>query len=117
MKPLKLTAQFTKGNRLKDDSVSLTFVTAEEVTTDLFTQIDQYRKQSGYLLFKVNDFDPSEIPTDNARITGQISPSQYLRNCLFAKHMKTGGTKDTFPAYYEKVMARFAQKVNESYEG
>ena len=116
MKPLQLAAQLTKANRKADGSVTITFVTAEEIDTEKFVEIDKYWKQNGFMLFKPNEFQDSEIPTENAKIEGQLSPSQYLRRCLFAKHMAMGGSKDTFPAYYEKAINGFAQAVNESYE-
>lgn len=116
MKPLKLAAQLTKANRRSDDSVAITFVTAEEIGTELFTHIDEYRKQNGFVLFKTNDFTDADIPAENAEIRGQKSPSQILRNRLFAKHMHQGGTKETFPEYYKKAMAWFTQSVDDSYE-
>lgn len=117
MPPLQLAVTFVKSARKSDDSVTMNFVTQEEITTEKFTEIDAYRKVNGFLLFKANGaFDKHEIPTEDAQIKGQVSPSQYLRKCLFRKHMATGGTKETFPAYYDRAMAGFAQAVNDSYE-
>lgn len=116
MKTLKLAAQLNKASRRADDSVAITFVTAEEVNTELFGQIDEWRKQSGFVLFKKNDFALSEIPTANAKIEGQRSPSQRLRLALYAKHMNTGGSKETFPEYYDKVIEGFIQATNDSYD-
>jgi hypothetical protein len=115
MKPLKLKAQLAKANRRADGSVSISFVTQEEIATDLFTHIDEYWQQNGWVMFKPNEFKDSEIPKEEAKVEGALSPSQYLRRCLYAKHMATGGTHDTFPVYYNKAMAGFAQAVNDSF--
>lgn len=116
MKTLLLEAQLTRHNRLKDGSVTLTFTTAQEIDADTYLDIDRYWQQNGWMAFKLNENVAVDIPTGDATIKGQISDSQYLRNCLFAKHMATGGTKDTFPAYYHTAMSGFAMAVNNSYE-
>lgn len=116
MKTLLVEAQLTKVSRVKDGSVNLTFHTAREIPTDEFTLMDKYWQQNGWAAFKVNEFEASDIPTEDTKLTGQKSDSQYLRECLFAKHMATGGKKEDFPAYYHKAMLGFATAVNNSYD-
>lgn len=116
MQPLQLKAQQTKASRRSDGSVAITYVTADEVGSTEFTKIDEYWKQHGWLLFKPNAFSNVDIPTEEAEIKGQVSDSQYLRRCLFKKHMAKGGTKESFPNYYHKAMAGFAQAVTDSME-
>ena len=115
MKTLLIKASLTRMSRVKDGSVNVAFNTMEEVSSEEFTLMDQYWKQDGWLAFKMNEFDGSEVPKENATSEGSLTPSQYLRRCLFAKHIAIGGTKDTFPAYYNKVMAGFANSVNQSF--
>jgi hypothetical protein len=116
LKPLLLKVVFKPASRYADDSISLKQVTAEEVSTDDFKIIDEYRGKTGWILFKPNAPNADDIPTEEATVTGKKSMSTRLRNALFAKHMHVGGDKDSFPEYYEKVMEGFIKSVNESYE-
>lgn len=117
MKTLLLKASLTRMGRIKDGSVNLSFNTMEEIDSDSFKLMDEYFRQDGWLAFQMNEFDGSEVPKENAQVEGSKSPSQYLRTCLFAKHMASGGTKDNFPIYYNKIMAGFAKAVNDTYPG
>jgi hypothetical protein len=116
MKTLLVEAQLTKVSRVKDGSVNLTFHTASEIATADYMLMDEYWQNNGWVAFKMNEVEASDIPTGDATLKGQKSDSQYLRSCLFAKHMAMGGTKETFPAYYHKAMQGFADAVNNSYE-
>jgi hypothetical protein len=119
VKALQLAAILTSARRKADDSVAITFTTAQEIGTELFTQIDEYRKREGFVLFRANEFTAAEIPKENAKITGQVSDSQYLRKCLYAKHqylVKTQQTEKDFDTYYHDAMMGFAQAVNQSIE-
>lgn len=116
MKTLLVKAQLTKVSRVKDGSVNLTFHTESEIPTDDFMLMDQYWQNNGWVAFKMNEMEAKDIPTEDATLKGQKSDSQYLRTCLFAKHMHLGGTKETFPAYYHKAMQGFAEAVNNSYD-
>ena len=116
MKTLLVEAQLTKVSRVKDGSVNLTFHTAKEIDSADYLLMDQYWQQNGWAAFKINEFEANDIPTEDATLKGQKSDSQYLRTCLFAKHMATGGTRETFPAYYHKAMQGFAEAVNTSYD-
>lgn len=115
MKTLLVQSQLTKTSRVKDGTVTITFHTLEEIGSDQYLLMDQYWKQNGWLAFKMDELDPSEIPNVNTNIEGRKSQSVQLRNALFAKHMHNGGTKETFTAYYNKVMDGFIQKVTDSY--
>lgn len=103
------------ANRLRDGSISLKFVTMEEIGTEDFSTIDQYFQQNGWLAFKANDFDENEIPKDNATVENGYTPSQLLRKSLFAKHMAIGGNKEDFPVYYQKAMMGFKKAVDDSF--
>lgn len=113
MKILLVEATLTGFNRLKDGSVNLKFTTLQEASKDGFGLMDDYFQKKGHLAFKTDVVEIGDLPTENTRIKGQKSPSQMLRYKLFALHMKKGGTKETFPAYYEKVMAGFERNVQE----
>ncbi|UOF80587.1 hypothetical protein [Caudoviricetes sp.] len=115
MKTLLVKATLTRMSRVKDSSVNISFNTMEEVSSEEFTLMDQYFKQNGWLAFKMNEFDGTEVPKENAAVEGSLTPSQELRRSLYAKHMAMGGTKDTFAAYYNKAMAGFKRAVDNSF--
>lgn len=117
MKTLLIKATLKSMSRIKDGSVNIAFNTMEEVSSEDFTLMDQYFRQSGWMAFKMNEFDGSDMPTENAVVEGGKTPSQYLRSCLFSKFMNSGGKKEEFPAYYTKAMDGFAKAVNDSNPG
>lgn len=86
-----------------------------EIDSEKFKLMDEYWKQSGWLAFKMNEFDGSEIPKINAGGDDKLSPSQSLRRSIFALHMAKGGDKESFPIYYNKVMAGFKRAVDDSF--
>jgi len=115
VKTLLVPAQLTKTSRVKDGSVTITFHTMETIDSDEYLLMDQYWKQNGWLAFKMDEFTGNEMPVGNTKVEGQKSQSVQLRNALFAKHMHSGGTKDTFTPYYNKVMDAFIQSVTDSF--
>lgn len=115
MKTLLIEAQLTKTSRVKDGTVNMNFRTMREVSSEEYLLMDKYWTQNGWVAFKMDQFDGTELPEDNTKVQGQKSPSTRLRLALFAKHMNKGGGKDTFPAYYNRCMDAFEQAVNDSY--
>lgn len=113
---LLIEARLTSFNRLKYGEVTLHFKSLGEVSQPDFANIDQYFQKDGNLAFKLGEIDPTDLPDKTTKIKGQISPSEYLRTRLFAKHMAMGGTKENFPGYYERAVYGFAQAVDDSYK-
>lgn len=109
-------AQLRSYSRVKDGSMNIGFRTAREMSNQEAKDIDSHFQGNGWLVFKENEPTLDEIPDEKAKIKGQISPSQYLRNRLFAKYMAEHGTKEGFDEYYRKAMYGFAQAVDDSYE-
>lgn len=114
MNHLQLPANLKSYNRRKDRSVTITFETDGEVDNKTLAYIDDTMGDNGFVLFRRNQFSTDEVPTVDAEIKGKVSPSKYLRSCLFAKHMAEGGTKDDFPKRYEKYIYGLAQEINDS---
>lgn len=114
MKILLVEAELKSMTRVKDGSVNLGFNTQAEVPNDEFKLYDQYWHQNGWLAFQLDEFKGDEIPETNTKVQGKVSPSTYLRTRLFAKHMAAGGTKETFPPYYERAIYGFAEAVDDS---
>jgi len=115
MKTLLLKTQLKKSTRNNDGSVNLVFQTMEEIDSKEYLLMDQYWKQAGWLAFKTNEFDGTEIPKENATAKGSVSPSQDLRRSLFAKHMSLGGSKEDFLPYYNKAIYGFKKAVDDSF--
>jgi hypothetical protein len=116
LKILLVEAQLIGFKRYKDLTVGYTFRSLNEVSQDEFKLTDQYYQNTGNMAFKLDEITATEIPEGTSKREGTISPSQYLRTRLFAKHMFQGGTKETFPPYYERAMYGFAEAVDNSYE-
>ncbi len=99
---------------LKDDSVSIKLITSREISDEQFVALSKFKKVSGWFQFAANQTDLGELPKENAVTDDRKSPSQRLRTHLFALHMQSGGTKDTFPAYYESRMEQFIGIVKDA---
>lgn len=117
MKILLVEAQLKKFSRNADSSVNYNFKSAKEISNEDFALTDQYFQQNGYLAFKIDEINIDDIPDVSPEVRGQISDSQYLRNCLFSKFMNAGGKKEDFTPFYHREMQKFAQSVNDSNEG
>lgn len=113
MRTLLLPAQLTSFARRNDNSVRYTFTTLGEVSNKDFSLIDQYFQKEGWLAFKLDEIDTGDLPSENTEIKGKKSRSQLLRLKIFALHMKQGGTKETFPAFYDKMMDSIDQAVQD----
>lgn len=109
MKPLIIASQMQPASRLKDDSVTLKFVTAGEVSTDLFTEIDAYRRVNGWLAFSP-DQARVEIPNVRAVADSEMSPSKELR-ALVWRLWKFRGEKEAWETFYPKVIGKFGQMI------
>jgi hypothetical protein len=112
---LLVEAQLRGYSRVKDGSMNLSFRTNREISSEEAKQIDEYYQQNGFLAFKKDKPTLDEIPDTNSSVPGAKSPSAILRQELWKKHMNTGGSKATFPEYYQKAMAGFTQAVEDSY--
>ncbi len=112
MTRLLIESQLTKYNRLKDGSVSFGFHSNREISSEEIALIDQYFGQSGWLGFQANEIP--QIPAQDAPSDGSLTPSQRLRNTLYAKHIAVGGKPADFQMYYNRVVEGFIQAVKDS---
>ena len=112
---LLVEAQMKGYGRVKDGSMNLSFRTNREISHEEAKQIDEYYQQNGYLAFKKDKPKLEEIPDFDSSVPGAKSPSKVLRDALWKKHVTTGGKKEDFPEYYQKVMAQLTLAVEESY--
>lgn len=102
LKTLQLKAQLQPGRRYKDGSVGINFITAEEIDTKKFAEIDSWRSQNGWLLFKPNEFTDGEIPKDDTAIDEDKPMSQRVRGALYVLHQLSGGKKEDFNTFYRE---------------
>ncbi len=111
MKLLLVEAVLEGYGRVKDGSMKLKFGTMREMSTSELTNVDSYYQQKGFLAFKSDELDITDLPKENTLIDGQKSRSQLLRQKIIALHFKNGGTREGITAYYEKWMDKFDQAV------
>ena len=110
MKPLIIAAQAQPPSRLKDDSVTLKYITKEEISTDLFSRMDNYRRVNGWLIFSPDLLDESIIPKTRA-VEEDQSPSQRLRGALYLLYKRRGRGDEEWQAFYDREMERIRQTV------
>ena len=111
----KILKQVTldRANRKKDRSVSLTFVTSLEQSSNEFMEIDELIGDAGVLYFKSNgNLTKEEIKElDSVEIENEgKTKSQRLRGVMFLLS-KQDGIND-FNSYYAKEM----EKIIEHYK-
>lgn len=113
MEPLKLPAQMQAPRWRSDDSVSLAFVTSQEISDALFGEISQFKKVNGWLLFAPNRIAIDQVPPDPTVPKGNKSRSQRIRMKLFKLHMQRGGSEATADAYYNEKMDQYEQLIDD----
>ena len=117
---------FDRANRKKDKSVSMTFITQLEQSTDDFMQIDKILNDSGVLYFKsggnltieeVKALEDTEIEVEGK------TKSQRLRNVLYifwkqlidSKELDDVKPNQTFNDFYsnemEKIIEHYKNKL------
>ena len=116
----KLLRQVTldRASRKKDKSVTLTFVTSLEQSSDEFKQIDELLDTTGLIYFKsqgdltTNELD--ELDSIDLEIEGKTK-SQRLRNTLYVYWNQTKPI-DTFKEFYaleiEKIIDHYKSKLD-----
>lgn len=111
-------ATLDRANRKKDKSVSLTFITNLEQSTEEFMEIDKVIGDNGLIYFKsqgnltteeVKELDKAEIEVEGK------TKSQRLRNVLYRVHEQTITDID-FNAFYaqkmEEIIEYFKNKLD-----
>ena len=98
--------------RKADGSVKLEATTNYEVSTDDYMLMDTYRQKQGWLLFKENEFDDSDVPDDSAP-SDTKSPSHRLRSVLYAYHMEHNNDPAKFRSFYEATMEKYIQQIKD----
>ena len=108
---IQVPSQITGIRFMKDGGVSVTFAT-QELPPEEKLELAKYYNAFGYMLFKENQFKPEDIPTGDATLDEDKTPSKRLRAVLFL-WWKLLGKKEDFDLFYKSRMEDLIDKVKE----
>jgi hypothetical protein len=106
-----------RASRRKDKSVSLTFITSLEQTSEEFKCVDEMLDSTGVLYFKPNgkltDQEVKELDGAELVIEGK-SKSQRLRNVLYVYCQQKGYNdfKEFYATEMEKIILHYKSKLD-----
>jgi len=112
-------ATLDRANRKKDKSVSITFITDLEQSTDEFMEMDKLVGNHGIIYFSERSIltqqEMDELDKANIESEGKTK-SQRLRNVLY-RLWEQGDKAKTFDVYYcdwmDKVIEKMKSKLDE----
>lgn len=109
------TVVLDRINRKKDKSVSITFITDNEQTSEQFMELDKQLDQRGVLYFKpkglLTTAEADELDNVDIELEGK-SQSQRLRNVLFVYWQQSNSSIE-FKQFYKSE----TEKIIEHYKG
>jgi hypothetical protein len=115
MKNLLRQVNLNRANRKADKSVSITFVTQLEQTSEDFIEIDENLGQNGVLYFKPNGElttkEIEEISKTEIEVEGKTK-SQRLRNVLYRLWEQTENSI-TFNEFYSQRMEQLIEQIKD----
>lgn len=106
---MQMSVTLDGATRKADRSVTMRFTSTMEMSNLDFAMLDRLHQSSGWLLFRPNEFDPAEVPTEDAPDDGK-RPSQRLRAVLYIYWRDHTDQSEPFQQYYVRWMER---KINE----
>ncbi len=110
-----------KANRRKDRSVSITFITSLEQSSNEFMEIDSALSQTGTIYFKpegqLTEQEISEIEAVNIPVEGK-SKSQKLRNVLYVLYTQKDCSDKNKAVYldFKEFYANELEKIIQHYK-
>jgi hypothetical protein len=109
------TVVLDRINRKKDKSVSITFITDNEQTSEQFMELDKQLDQRGILYFKpkglLTTAEADELDNVDIELEGKTQ-SQRLRNVLFV-YWQQSNSNIEFKQFYKSE----TEKIIEHYKG
>ena len=109
------TVVLDRINRKKDKSVSITFITDNEQTSEQLMELDKQLDQRGILYFKpkglLTTAEADELDNEDIELEGKTQ-SQRLRNVLFVYWQQSNSNID-FKQFYKSE----TEKIIEHYKG
>lgn len=115
------TVTLDRANRLKDKSVSITFTTQLEESSENYMEIDKLLGSNGVLYFKdsgtLTTEEVKELDNVEVEVEGKTK-SQRLRNVLYVYHTQSDGyDASTFNDFYtlemERIIEHYKSKLDE----
>ena len=111
-------ATFERATRRKDKSVSFTFITSLEQTSEEFIEMDRLLGDTGIVYFKADGNLTQEeidaIEEIDIEVEGKTK-SQRLRNVLYVYH-KESAMENRFSEFYademEKIIQHYKNKLD-----
>lgn len=111
---IKLQAYFTRFGSRSDGSAGLSFDT-QELTPEDFAELKKELNNFGWVVFKGNKVDLSDIPKEEAE-DKQKTPSKRLRATLFVLWQQEGSQGD-FELFYRSRMEKLIDHVKSKLDG
>ena len=109
--PVQLACTFDSATRRKDKSLRLVFSTNLEITTTDYMELDKLVQQSGWVLFKSDEIQASEVPSVPAdEAYGKMSDSQYQR-WILKKIYEKSSTDLEWPDWYHQQEAKINNRL------
>lgn len=109
------TVVLDRINRKKDKSVSITFITSTEQTSEQFMELDKQLDQRGVLYFKpkglLTTAEADELDNVDIELEGK-SQSQRLRNVLFVYWQQSNSSID-----FKQLYKSETERIIEHYKG
>lgn len=101
MNIIQLAGIITSMSYSKDGGMRIGFHT-NELSIEEKSEIQKYFQQFGYILFKPNEFQESEIPKGNAESKDK-TPSKRLRDVIFVWYKQLNSNLDFETFYKQKI--------------
>ena len=102
-----------RANRKKDKSVSMTFITDLEQTSEEFMEIDKHLNNHGIIYFKdggnLTQQEKDEIDKVDVEVEGKTK-SQRMRSTLFVL-WKQQGEQGEFTQFYGNYMEKIIENI------
>ena len=109
-----------RANRKKDKSVSLTFVTQLEQTSEQFMEIDEKIGDSGLIFFKssgnLTKEEIKELDNTEIEVEGKTK-SQRLRAVLYVygQQINIDNSNEFYASEMEKIIEHYKSKLEPNY--
>lgn len=113
---IQVPATLDSANRKKDRSVSFKFTTLREISTEDFMVMDSFFQNSGWLLFRENQFKEEDIPQEDVEDDIAKSQSTQVRDALWVLYRAKGHSskdKDAWNIFYREKMQAFKSRILE----
>ena len=108
-----------RAARKKDRTISLTFVTALEQSSEEYMKIDELINTSGAIFYKpsgnLTELELKELDALDMEVNGKTR-SQRLRGALMVLHKKSGSIEskeDFYVKYMEKFIKHIVEQIPE----